>query len=299
MVMRIAVILLVVVGVVAGTYFVLGGSRKAVLPGRRATKAAVEVGRIDSKRIAESSGLVASRTHAGVFWTHNDKGNSAAIYAIKRDGELIAEFRVDGKNDDWEDISIDDEGYLYIARTGNNDAKKDEVSVVRIDEPDPYASEKARKDRIKLEQVWRLRYPGKPFDAESLFIHGGHGYVVSKLFNGKKAAIYRFALDDGEKPRKLELVTEVPITSPATSADISRDGKRLVVLCGGGLVLFPIDGDVAKAGSVTPVHYPLPDLKFEGCCFTEDGVLLSAESREMYFCPFEEGAAATAAVVAP
>jgi hypothetical protein len=119
--------------------------------------------------------------------------------------------------------------------------------------------------------------------------------VISKLSNGKPAGIYRFAMDDGERTQELELVTEIPVTSPVTAADISRDGKRLAVLCVGGLVIFPIDGDVKRAGSAEAVHYRLADLQFEGCCFTEGGVLLTAESREIYFCPLEERTPATMA----
>ena len=32
--------------------------------------------------ITEASGLVASRAHAGVFWTHNDSGDAARLFAI-------------------------------------------------------------------------------------------------------------------------------------------------------------------------------------------------------------------------
>src|SRR5688572_17490148 len=114
------IVFVVVIGMV-GAMFLWNVAGKPRLPGRPAEQKAVEVGEIDSKRVAESSGIVESRRHAGVYWTHNDKGNAAVIYAIRRDGEMVGQFKVDAKNDDWEDISIDDDGHLYIARTGNND----------------------------------------------------------------------------------------------------------------------------------------------------------------------------------
>src|SRR4051794_6987818 len=49
-----------------------------------------KLGRIDSREITESSGLAASRKHPGVFWTHNDSGNGPYIFAITRDGHLLA-----------------------------------------------------------------------------------------------------------------------------------------------------------------------------------------------------------------
>lgn len=46
--------------------------------------------RLQSDAISESSGLVASRTHDGVFWTHNDSGDAPRIFAIDRSGALLA-----------------------------------------------------------------------------------------------------------------------------------------------------------------------------------------------------------------
>src|SRR5262245_57051971 len=47
------------------------------------------VGRLDAREISESSGIVESRRYPGVYWTHNDSGNGAEIFAITREGKLI------------------------------------------------------------------------------------------------------------------------------------------------------------------------------------------------------------------
>ena len=62
---------------------------------------AERVGRIEHEPVRESSGIAASRRHPGVFWTHNDKGDAARLYAIDGTGKLLAEFAVDARNDDW------------------------------------------------------------------------------------------------------------------------------------------------------------------------------------------------------
>src|SRR5215468_8138892 len=72
----------------------------------RAPKAVERIGQIDYGPISESSGLVASRKHPGVYWTHNDSGNPAVIFAITHEGKFVAEFPVAAKNNDWEDIAI-------------------------------------------------------------------------------------------------------------------------------------------------------------------------------------------------
>src|SRR5688572_15552561 len=110
-----------------------------------------QIGRLDRDKIKESSGIVASRQFPGVFWTHSDKGNAPTIFAIDRSGKLLADFRVDAENDDWEDIATDDSGRLYIGRIGNNDAKEKEIAVYRVEEPDPRVDEKKRR-RLKPEK---------------------------------------------------------------------------------------------------------------------------------------------------
>ena len=67
--------------------------------------------------------MVASRRHAGVFWTHNE-GHSQpreALYGITREGKSVAFYRIEGANlQDWEDIAIDDDGHLVLGDIGNN-----------------------------------------------------------------------------------------------------------------------------------------------------------------------------------
>src|ERR671913_266090 len=67
----------------------------------------VEVGRIKADSLVEASGLVASRRHPGVYWTHND-GSDGVLHAVRRDGSVVARMRVDTKFDDWEDVAVDE-----------------------------------------------------------------------------------------------------------------------------------------------------------------------------------------------
>src|ERR1051326_9299686 len=88
---------------------------------------------IKDKSISESSGLVASPTPPGAYWTHNDSGDGPFIYAIDTRGNTLATFRVTGAtNRDWEDIASGpgpqlNRSYLYIGDTGDNDRVRDEV----------------------------------------------------------------------------------------------------------------------------------------------------------------------------
>src|SRR4051794_5227814 len=79
------------------------------------------IGRLAHPAIRETSGIVASRRHPGIYWVHNDSANAPRLFAVRRDGTLVREYAVSVPNIDWEDIATDDDGRLYLGDIGNND----------------------------------------------------------------------------------------------------------------------------------------------------------------------------------
>ena len=238
------------------------------------------IGYIQNPRITESSGVVASRQYPGVFWTHNDGPKSYTLYGITREGKSVANVQLTGAITihDWEDIAIDDEHHIYIGDIGNNDARRFSIAVYEIDEPDP----KNIGATARVKRGWQLRFPKAPFDCESLFVWKGYGYVISKVFNDAKAEIYRFPLTNQAQPFTLEFVTRLKIESPVTGADISADGAQLGLVAHSGPYVYRIDGDVTKAGFRKPAHIKFKHEHIEGCCFVADGLLATAETREIF-----------------
>lgn len=237
------------------------------------------IGTMDHKPISECSGIIASRKHPSVYWVHCDSGNAKAIYAVTREGKLLNEFEVNAKNEDWEDIAADDAGNLYIGDIGNNGAKRKKAVVYRLPEPDPA---KAKGKKLKIDHEWTLRYPEGAFDSEALFVHQGFAYLISKNLSGIPAAVYRFPLDDKRDELVLEKVTTLPIHSPVTAADISANGKRLAVLSITGLHVFDVETDIEGLKKAKPAYVRLIHPGIEGVCFGEGGLLITAESREVY-----------------
>ncbi|MGE5609165.1 MAG: hypothetical protein ACM359_07915 [Bacillota bacterium] len=245
--------------------------------------AACQIGSIQDRAIAESSGIIASRKHPGVFWTHNDQGNDPILFAINRDGQLISQFRIDAKNDDWEDIAIDDAGNLYIGNIGNNGGKRDAIEVLRIGEPDPYNPASSTQP-LKVAQAWHLAFPDEPFNCESLFIHQGKGYLISKATRRQAAGLYSFPLDTQPETIVLQEVATLPIHSPVTAADISADGQFLAVVNFQSLDVFRIDNQPARAAQTPIMRLPFDrQHNIEACCFVPGGILATVETREIYF----------------
>ena len=251
-------------------------------PGREIAPGIRLVARISDPRIKESSGVIASRRYADVFWTHNDGGGAKkqVLYAINREGATRATFPVTGPIfHDWEDIAIDDAGHLYLGDIGNNESKEESLAVYEIDEPDPRT---AGTRSVSPKRGWRLKFPGRPFDCESLFVWKDYGYVVSKVFNNAPAQVFRFPLGETNEPLTLELVATTKIKSPVTGADISVDGRLLGLVSKAGACVFRIDGDVARVADSEPHCTRLTDKHIEGCCFVPQGLLATSERREIF-----------------
>src|SRR5687767_9826648 len=81
--------------------------------------------RFRDPEVRESSGMSSSSRSGDYFFTHNDSGDEARLFAVNRSGETLAVFRVPGaSNLDWEDMARgpDDQGRpaLYLGDIGDN-----------------------------------------------------------------------------------------------------------------------------------------------------------------------------------
>jgi hypothetical protein len=253
-------------GAIAGLAAVMTLSACALLP--RWFEPGLEgewaVRRITAAAIEESSGLVASPAHPGVFWTHNDSGDVPRLFAIDGAGELVAEFRVEGAGHrDWEDITADDAGHLYIGDFGNNDNTRRDLVVYRVAEPNPYAVQRvARVDRVlRFRYADQSAYPParqRNFDAEALFWMNGALHLFTKHRSDARTTLYRLPVSEFAGERALEPVAD--FTLPArgrmcetTGADLQRaQGGLLALLTYGAIHLF--EWEPSGAFPFRPIH---------------------------------------------
>lgn len=98
-----------------------------------------KVGRVRTKKLRESSGLVASFYRRDAFWTINDSGHSAVVYCLNQQGELLATVECQtGENRDWESLTrctLDGEQYLVVADVGDNLARYPSCRLYFFPEP--------------------------------------------------------------------------------------------------------------------------------------------------------------------
>lgn len=207
---------------------------------------ATRIGVLKDPAIKESSGLVASRSTPGLFWTHNDSGDGPFIYGLDGRGGRKGVWRVaDASARDWEDISAGpgpqhNQNYLYIGDIGDNLEQRAEIIVYRVPEPiitsADSASTKSKPRLTERAESIRLRYPDGKHDAESLMVHPVTGsiFIVTKVAFANPGIYEAPGPVSSERSITLKRLGDLKIPSLLggiiTGGDISPDGRR-VVLC--------------------------------------------------------------------
>lgn len=205
--------------------------------------APVERGRVREEALDEVSGIVASRAHAGVLWAHNDSGDGPRLFALDAHGGVSrGEWVLEGASArDWEDIAIEViEGgpdRLWIGDIGDNGARNHRVAprrsiaVLRADEPEPRPAGEAEGARPLAYESIVLRYPDRPRDAEAIAIDPPTGdlLVLTKEAAGPADVFVARAPLDPAAEHTLERIASVELPSMITGADISPDGRELLV----------------------------------------------------------------------
>ncbi len=223
----------------------LGGSERASIdPATSSFGEAEIIARLEDAAIKESSGLAVSKCQNNVFWTHNDSAGGPFLYAFNLEGKPLGVWRVpDALNTDWEDIAVtksqDGRCYLYVGDIGDNEHKRDLLTVYRLLEPSISAeSRSTSRERPLLTETaesLRFNYPTGRINSEALLVEPVSGaiFVVTKRRKGP-AEVFKLApsFNNGNVQTAVK-ITDISVpASPVgfiTGGDISPDGKRLVL----------------------------------------------------------------------
>lgn len=239
--------------------------------------------KITDPRVNESSGLAASPTQNGVFYTHNDSGDSARFFRFDKSGRITGEFKLkDVKAVDWEDMAsakIGGKSYLYFADIGDNNRKRDDLVIHRVEEP------KGDGGEIKKVDSFRIEYPDKKRDCEAFMVDpkSGDFWLVTKARDGETVA-YKLEKPDQGKKNMLKHVAKLEVNTGGlggtwvTGGDISPDGQAVVIRTYSGALEYK----VPKKFSDWVKAKPLPvktasEAQGEAICYSRDsGMLLTS-----------------------
>jgi hypothetical protein len=135
------------------------------------------------KTLNETSGLCFYND--SVFVSLNDGGNEPKLYFLNFSGTLIHTLEIsNATNIDWEDITTDGKGTLYIADIGNNENDRKNLCFYKITELDLLSKSKVKAEKFSFSYPDQISFPpekkDKRFDAESLVFFKDSLYIFTK-----------------------------------------------------------------------------------------------------------------------
>ncbi|WBX71628.1 hypothetical protein [Tenacibaculum retecalamus] len=225
---------------------------------------------------------------ANLIWMLNDSGNKPVVYGINIKGKVIREVFVNAKNNDWEDITSDEKGNIYIADFGNNNNKRKNLRILKINDQDLLIKDKVEVEKIKFSYPDQDKFPPKKkdrfFDAESLAYKNGFLYIFTKSRvknKSGKTTLYKIPAVKGNHVAKRisTFKTCTDLHCSITAAAISHNGKKVALLNHQSVFIFTnfVDDDFFS-GDVKEFYLGYVSQK-ESISFIDDTTLYIADEK--------------------
>ncbi|MCH3884118.1 hypothetical protein [Tenacibaculum aquimarinum] len=110
--------------------------------------------------LKEVSGTEITR-NSDLIWMLNDSGNKPHLYGLSYSGKIDNELKIQAKNHDWEDLTSDKEGNLYIGDFGNNDSKRQNLAILKVNHQDLMSKSEIEIERIRFSYPEQTKFPAK------------------------------------------------------------------------------------------------------------------------------------------
>jgi hypothetical protein len=223
------------------------------------------------------------------IWALQDSGNIAELYELDKTGAITNTVSINAENTDWEALTSDESGNLYIGDFGNNDNERKDLCIYKISNSD-LRGKSAGVTRISFFYPEQKEFPPKKsrlfYDAEAFFYFKGNFYIFTKnrssAFDGT-TYIYKVPNKAGNhEARRIGEFGACGIYKQCaiTSADISPDGKKAVILSANKVWLFEdFPEDKFAKGKITEIGLGHFSQK-EGICFISDSVIYIADEKK-------------------
>lgn len=247
------------------------------------------LGKIPSK-LSEVSGIEILDEKESVAWVIEDNGNKDHLYVLNLQGKLIKDFKVkNAKNTDWEDLTSDPKGNLFIGNFGNNDNDREDLCIYKVKKPGQETGNLVKAEKIAFHYPEQKKFPPKKsklmFDCEAFFYQNDYLYLITKNrtrpYTGK-AFVYKVPAKKGSYTA--EFVSEFTTCEDqqfcsVTAADISPDGQKVALLGSGLIWVFTnFESDDFTKGNLRTidVHHRTQQ---ESICFLDNNTVLIADEQ--------------------
>lgn len=212
--------------------------------------------------IDECSGIAV--VGANRIWAHNDAGNTNELFCFDTTGNMIRTLLIlNVTNIDWEDLTRDDEGRIYINDAGNNENNRTNLKICRIPNPETIVGSVVEAEVINFNYEDQYLFPPPDpnlnYDVESILWKSDSLYLFTKNRSNPQngmCKMYRMPAEPGTYTAKL--IGSIYLGNSnnearVTSADINLETGEVVLLTNTKIVSctnYPFnnffDGDIKE-----------------------------------------------------
>ena len=242
------------------------------------------------KKLKEVSGMIYTEKD-NLLWTMEDSGNANKIYGLNiENGTVEKTITIENTlNIDWEDITKDDEGNLYIGDFGNNDNIRKDLCIYKINK-NSLNNENATPDyKVSFSYPEQKDFPPKKtemlYDVEGFFEYKNNFYLITKnRSKGFDGTAFLYKVPNKEGFHQAVLMGEFKTCDDydhcaITSAAISPDASKVALLTHDKVVLFAdFKGDNFLNGTQTQLQLNHFSQK-EAICFKDNETLIIADEK--------------------
>ncbi len=238
--------------------------------------------------LQESSGLLFQ--NKDTLWSHNDSGNGSSVYAFNMLGQKLQEHKFSKiSHEDWEEITKDEKGNIYLGDFGNNNNDRKNLLILRFTSGFTNKKQALKVDSIQF--VYEDQYFFPPptsslnFDCEAMVVMKDTIFLFTKDRTSpykSQTLLYYMPATPGEHVAKYKasFKTLFPIflQGSVTGAALSQNKNKLILLGYSRMWLFTdFIGTDFFNGKVTTFQF-LDYSQKEAVAFIDDcNILLTDE----------------------
>ncbi len=242
------------------------------------------------KKLKEVSGIALSKDKQTI-WAIEDQGNKNRVYGLDMKGQQVADVLVENaENTDWEDITADTQGNIYIGDFGNNDNNRQDLAILKLD------LQNTGQKTTKAVQTTRFHYEGQTefppkksnwlYDCEAFVEMNGNFYLFTKnRSKGFDGTFLVFQVPNREGDFEAKLIGKLKLNgkysdAAITSAAINSTKDKIVLLSHKNIhVLSGFKADDFNTAKIEKISLNHNSQK-ESVVFLNDKTLLIADEKD-------------------